>query len=260
MWGDEDYDSLNTYLQQYQLDPVAPSMPANELIRFLESNISDLEGTQGSASTVDSLMRSFYPQHNETTADSGSSLSGLFSGLVNRLPGLINSARPLVSRGIDLATSRGGMAGIAALLSAMDRQKPRGGGAATGYAGYKPLTRTMEQGRYGPVARYAASGGIVNAYANGGAAQAFPMQDGGFVMTKRAVDGAGGPQGMKRRIPEAVPIRGPGHGTSDSIPAYIEGPNNTTPARVSNGEMYVPPGRDTRGLYALMRALEKDTK
>lgn len=284
MWVDEDYNLLDTYLPQYQYDPTPASMPPNEmqrflesntsdlwgqnstpasmppneLMRFFESNISDLEGTQGSAGVVDSLMRSFYPQHNQTTADSGFSISNLFSGIANKIPGLVNSARPLISRGIDLATSRGGMAGIAALLSAMDR--PRGAGPATGYAGYKPLTRTMEQGRYGPVARYAASGGIVNAYANGGATQTFPMQDGGFVMTKRAVDGAGGPQGMKRQIPEAVPIRGPGHGTSDSIPAYIEGQNGTVPARVSNGEMYVPPGRDTRGLYALMRALEKDTK
>lgn len=171
---------------------------------------------------------------------------GGFSGLRDLLRG-VGSA----------ATSRGGMAGIAALLSMMDRQKARGGGAGTAYAGGKPMTRTMTQGRYGPIARYAASGGLMQAYAQGGSVQPFPMQDGGFVMTKQAVDGAGGPQGMRQRLPEAVPIRGPGHGTSDSIPAYIQGENGRTPAKVSNGEMYVPPGRNTQGLYALMRALER---
>lgn len=171
--------------------------------------------------------------------------------------GSLSGLRDLL-RGVgSAATSRGGMAGIAALLSMMDRQKARGGGAGTAYAGAKPMTRTMTQGRYGPIARYAASGGLMQAYAQGGSVQPFPMQDGGFVMTKRAVDGAGGPQGMRQEIPEAVPIRGPGHGTSDSIPAYIQGENGRTPAKVSNGEMYIPPGRNTQGLYALMRALER---
>ena len=97
----------------------------------------------------------------------------------------------------------------------------------------------------------------MQAYAQGGAVRPVPMQDGGFVMTKRAVDGAGGPQGIRSLVPEARMIRGPGNGTSDSIPAYIQGPNGRTPAKVSNGEAYVPPGRDTRGLYALMKSLER---
>jgi hypothetical protein len=101
----------------------------------------------------------------------------------------------------------------------------------------------------------AAKGGIMHAYANGG--KVVPMQDGGFVMTKRAVDGAGGPRGIQALVPQARMIRGPGHGTSDSIPAYIQGPNGRTPARVSNGEAYVPPGNDTQKLYALMKALER---
>jgi hypothetical protein len=83
------------------------------------------------------------------------------------------------------------------------------------------------------------------------------MQDGGFVLTERAVRGEGGPERVRQRIPEAVLIRGPGHGTSDSIPAVIQGPNGAAPAKVSNGEMYVPPGRNTQGLYALMRAMER---
>jgi hypothetical protein len=155
-----------------------------------------------------------------------------------------------------------GGTGLAALLAALAsykgaRRNPMGGGTATGYAGAAPLTRTMVQGRYGPYATYAAQGGLMQAYAQGGSVQPFPMQDGGFVMTKRAVDGAGGPQGMHQHVPEAHPIVGPGHGTSDSIPAYIQGAHGRSPARVSNGEMYVPPGRDPRGLQALMQSLER---
>jgi hypothetical protein len=91
-------------------------------------------------------------------------------------------------------------------------------------------------------------------FAHGGAVQ---MEDGGFVMTKRAVDGAGGPEGITQLLPDARMIRGPGHGTSDSIPAVINGRNGKTPARLSNGEAYVPPGRNTKGLYALMHQLER---
>lgn len=171
---------------------------------------------------------------------------------------LLKGLKTLGGKAADFAgTDRGLMAILAAMAAYADRARPSGGGVGTAYAGYKPLQRQMVQGKYGPIAQYAAQGGIMHAYAQGGAVNPFPMQDGGFVMTKRAVDGAGGPQGMRQRIPEAMPIRGPGTGTSDSIPAYIQGANGRTPAKVSNGEMYVPPGRDTRGLYALMRAMER---
>lgn len=180
------------------------------------------------------------------------------TGSTDFLRGLLNRLKGAGTKAADFATSgQGIMALLAALASYKDRARPSGGGARLAYAGPKPIQRTMTQGAYGPIARYAAQGGIMHAYAQGGAVRPFPMQDGGFVMTKRAVDGAGGPQGMQQKLPEAVPIRGPGHGTSDSIPAVIQGPNGVTPAKVSNGEMYVPPGRDTRGLYALMRAMER---
>lgn len=94
----------------------------------------------------------------------------------------------------------------------------------------------------------------LGSFARGGIVQ---MEDGGFVMTKRAVDGAGGPPGIRSLLPDARMIRGPGTGTSDSIPAVINGRNGKTPARLSNGEAYVPPGRNTKGLYALMHQLER---
>ena len=90
------------------------------------------------------------------------------------------------------------------------------------------------------------------------------LEDGGFVLTKKAVDGAGGERGIKSLVPEAQMIRGPGTGTSDSIPAKIV--NNqtgrTTPAAVSNGEAYVPKhGVQRRGgasqLYAMMNSLQR---
>ena len=137
-----------------------------------------------------------------------------------------------------------------------DKAPPSGGGVAYAYKGpAQQLTRDVVQSKYGPVAQFAAQGGIMQAYAGGGPVA---MEDGGFVMTKKAVDGAGGPQGIQSLLPGARPIRGPGTGTSDSIPAYIQGPNGRTPARVSNGEAYVPPGRDTEGLYALMKSLERN--
>ena len=107
-----------------------------------------------------------------------------------------------------------------------------------------------------------ATGGAVRSYARGGAVRPFPMQDGGFVMTKRAVDGAGGPRGLAQLLPSARMIRGPGTGTSDSIPATIQGRNGVTPAKVSNGESYVPPeGVEQAGgaqaLYNLMNNLQR---
>jgi hypothetical protein len=88
------------------------------------------------------------------------------------------------------------------------------------------------------------------------------MEDGGFVLTKRAVDGAGGPRGLAAALPQARMIRGPGTGTSDSIPATISGPRGQTPARVSNGEAYVPrhaveAAGGPKRMYGLMSALER---
>jgi hypothetical protein len=173
---------------------------------------------------------------------------------------LLNNLRNLGGRAGDFATSNQGiMALLAALAAYSDRARPSGGGVAQAYAGPKPITRTMTQGAYGPIARYAAEGGLMQAYANGGKVQ---MEDGGFVMTKKAVDGAGGPRGIQQLVPGATMIRGPGTGTSDDIPAVINGRNGQTPARLSNGEAYVPKAAvDDQGgaeeMYALMNNLQR---
>jgi hypothetical protein len=71
----------------------------------------------------------------------------------------------------------------------------------------------------------------------------FPMKTGGFVMKASAVRGAGngnaekGLQKLKKDY-GAKPVRGPGTGTSDSVPASIDGKQ---PARLSNKEAYIPP-------------------
>jgi hypothetical protein len=90
------------------------------------------------------------------------------------------------------------------------------------------------------------------------------LEDGGFVLTKKAVDGLGkgdNKRGQKvaNRGLGAVPIKGPGTGTSDSIRTTIEGKQ---PALVSNGEAYVPKRQvekkgGAKKFYALMKAAER---
>jgi len=161
---------------------------------------------------------------------------------------------------LDMLGAKGSLAGLVALLSALDRQKAAGGGAGKAYAGPGTIPqRTIVQGKYGPIAKYAAEGGLMHAYAGGGPVA---MEDGGFVMTKKAVDGAGGANGIRQLIPGARMIRGPGTGTSDSIPAVINSPRGQTPAALSNGEAYVPKRAvqdqgGARKLYALMHNLQR---
>jgi len=104
--------------------------------------------------------------------------------------------------------------------------------------------------------------------AKGGAMHSVPqLEDGGFVLTKKAVDGLGkGDNERGQRAARAglgaIPIKGPGTGTSDSIATSIDG---VRPAKVSNGEAYVPSKRvkqagGAKKLYALMRKAEQDAK
>jgi hypothetical protein len=99
-------------------------------------------------------------------------------------------------------------------------------------------------------------------FAKGG--QVFPMQSGGFVIPKYAVDAVGngnnerGLEALARRT-GAKPIRGKGTGTSDSIRASVDG---VKPARVSNGEAYVPPKKvakagGSKQFYALLDAAKR---
>ena len=94
--------------------------------------------------------------------------------------------------------------------------------------------------------------------------QAPMLENGGFVLTKKAVDGLGkgsNEKGQKvaSRGLGAIPIKGPGTGTSDSIKTSIEGKR---PALVSNGEAYVPKKQvakrgGAKKFYDLMRKAER---
>jgi len=101
--------------------------------------------------------------------------------------------------------------------------------------------------------------------AKGGEMHSVPqLEDGGFVLTKRAIDGIGGGSneaGQRRAAAGlgAIPIRGPGTGTSDSLLTTIDG---KYPARISNGEAYVPRDQVKRRggakkFYSLMKQAEK---
>lgn len=172
------------------------------------------------------------------------------------LSGLLRGALGFAS------TPKGLLSILAALASAKDRRrgtKPTGGGVSYGMTAPRQLVEVKNPGKYSDLVRYAANGGLMHAYAQGGPVR---MEDGGFVLTKRAVDGAGGPQGLAAALPQARMIRGPGTGTSDSIPATITGPKGQTPARVSNGEAYVPrravqQAGGPKRMYGLMSALER---
>ena len=180
---------------------------------------------------------------------------------IGALLSALSGAGKEIGRGL---TTPRGMVGLLGILAGLANKQPSRGGGAPINISPKQITRTIVPGKYGPIAQYAANGGLMQAYAQGGVVtgtQQRPMQmeDGGFVMTKKAVDGAGGPQGIAQLLPAAKLIRGPGTGTSDDIPATIEG---NTPARVSNGEMYVPRAQVNRAggapaLYALMNKLQR---
>lgn len=193
-------------------------------------------------------------------------------------PSLWDKLKGLGSGALKYLKDNPGMAaglltGGGALLGALSKAPPSGGGVGKAYAGpAQQLTRTVTQGKYGPIAQHsvqAARGGIMQAYAQGGAVPIRTgnqlMEDGGFVMTKRAVDGAGGPQGIRQVLPQAQLFQGPGDGSGrdDRIKTGIRAADGgITPALVSKNEMYVP-RRDVhaaggpRKVHALMKRLER---
>lgn len=113
--------------------------------------------------------------------------TGNYGALISSLPSALQTGAKSIFDLI-LANPRLASAGLGALLAGLDRQKdvkPYGGGTTRARQSLPPLTRTITQGKYGPIARYA-QGGISE------------LSHGRF-------------------------LRGPGDGVSDSIPATIEG-------------------------------------
>jgi hypothetical protein len=186
------------------------------------------------------------------------------SGLAGLFSAALGGAKTL---GTSLLTTPRGIATLLAMIYGARNTRPDSGGINLNLSPSK-VTRTIVPGKYGPVAKtsFAADGGLMQAYAAGGMVtgtpqRPLPMEDGGFVMTKKAVDGAGGPQGLAQMLPGAKMIHGPGDGSGrdDRVHARI---GNTTPARVSSGEAYVPKAvvdeaGGAKTLYAMMNRLQR---
>lgn len=197
-----------------------------------------------------------------TPSSGGDGIAGLISAA---LGGAKSGASDLAK--MMLTTPRGIGTLLAMLYGARNAREATGGSQPIKLSPAK-VTRTVVPAKYGPVMKteYAADGGLMQAYAMGGVVTGTPrnpmqMEDGGFVMTKAAVNGAGGPQGLAQSVPGAKLIDGPGDGSGrdDRVHARI---GNTTPARVSAGEMYVPKAAVDRAggaktLYALMNQLQR---
>jgi len=139
-----------------------------------------------------------------------------------------------------------------------------------GESNYEDLSGYEYDPRSQRLVRSSSSGGLP-ALAKGGSV---PMlEDGGFVLTKKAVDGLGkGNNKRGQRVASAglgaIPIkgagakRGPKAGVDDKIKTSIEGKR---PALVSNGEAYVPKKQvakrgGAKAFYALMDKAEKQAK
>lgn len=224
---------------------------------YWESDPLDLESLPR-ADAVESVFDPTYGNIYSNPYDYSGQGGGAFGGI---LDALLGSAKSI---GQGLVSPRG-LAGLLGLLAGrLQPTRPESGGVNLNLSPSK-VTRKNVPGKYGPVSlvEYAANGGLMQAYAHGGTVTGtkqnpMEMEDGGFVLTAKAVK-AGTPQGIRQLLPQAQLIRGPGTGTSDHIPATIAG---RTPARVSNGEMYVPKAQvDAAGgapaLYALMHQLQR---
>ena len=130
------------------------------------------------------------------------------------------------------------------------------------YPGDDERRRTSEYTYFTPSNPVPFDEGGLASLARGGSV---PMlETGGFVLTKKAVDGLGKGSNKKgqanaQRGLGAIPIKGPGTGTSDSIKTSID---KKRPALVSNGEAYVPKKQvakkgGAKAFYALMKQAEK---
>lgn len=154
--------------------------------------------------------------------------------------------------GLVPATIGGKGSMIKHIASTMSGKDKFGATDLSGYE-YDPRSQRLVKG---------SSTGGLPALARGGSVP--QLEDGGFVLTKKAVDGLGRGSNKKgqenaRRGLGAIPIKGPGTGTSDSIKTTIDGKR---PALVSNGEAYVPKRQvakrgGAKAFYALMNKAEK---
>jgi hypothetical protein len=212
------------------------------------------------------------------SAAPGVSLGAAPSGFSNALTGVQQLGQPggLSQFGSELMDQYGGKmgataAGIGALgaMGGLEQQQlklPTPEEQKSNYRKQGPIQRPYDP--TAPGGYYFADRGILQPNflaAKGGEVPSVPqLEDGGFVLTKKAVDGIGGgdnARGQRRAAAGlgAIPIKGPGTGTSDSIRTSIDG---VRPAAVSNGESYIPRDQVKRRggakkFYALMKKAER---
>jgi hypothetical protein len=163
----------------------------------------------------------------------------------------------------------GSGSGISRVVGGLARGLLGVGNSPDNYEVYMPSGRVDMANYYydpalGGYVQKQGAGGKGGGYATGGRVSVPQLEDGGFVLTKKAVDGLGRGSNKKgqenaRRGLGAIPIKGPGTGTSDSIKTNIDGKR---PALVSNGEAYVPKRQvakrgGAKAFYALMNKAEK---
>jgi hypothetical protein len=176
-------------------------------------------------------------------------------------------------------TMGGGMktlqaAGMATAPLMHYQPKPRGGSGEREYDGEMPeydfnynATGATWQPGQGTHERRHFNPTFTRRFAEGGLAG---LDSGGFVIPAdvTAYAGGGSTDAGQARLSKklgAQPIRGPGDGLSDDIPTAIDG---RQPARVANGEMYIPPQqvarvgngdaqRGAKKLYAMLDNVRK---
>ena len=190
-----------------------------------------------------------------------------------RSPDMATSAKPSFMQALgqqfDSAPAKAA-AGIGAIGALGGFEQPQFGFAAPQQGASNYRAQAMNRRPYDPERNlFTDYGQLQPVYAaKGGEMHSVPqLEDGGFVLTKKAVDGLGkGDNERGQRAARAglgaIPIKGPGTGTSDDIPTTIDG---VRPAKVSNGEAYIPSKRvkqagGAKKLYALMRKAEQDAK
>ena len=222
--------------------PSAATTAANVGANVGEASLSALTPTQQLTTGFKSVF---------DTGATGQAARDAFMGKVGGYGGLATQA---------------GMAAAPSLLTQPEYKPPEPKDEGSNYEGpYTPSARRVsypgeeERRRSSEFTYFTPSNPVP--FARGGVPM---LEDGGFVLTKKAVDGLGrgnnkkGQENASRGL-GAIPIRGKGTGTSDSIKTSIDGKR---PALVSNGEAYVPKKQvakrgGAKAFYALMNKAEK---
>lgn len=170
---------------------------------------------------------------------------------------LPDALKALLSKGADALSGKGGAlaagglggAALMALLSSMgNKQQQAPQYVGLGASGPAPAAAPTQ---FVQLPSQAQSYQSMMGMKDGGVVH---MRSGDFVFSKKAMDKVGGIEGLKRRGYPAKKIVGPGTGTSDSIPATIDG---KPVARVANGEALIPGGASMKGLAGLHTRMRK---